>query len=322
MLIFIYGDDSFRVREKVREMRARFTEKFDPTGMNLAEFSEKPQIGAVMQSVQSPAFLGEKRMTIIRDLLVATKKADAKDWVEGFEKTPTANIVIFWETGEPKKVEAGEIFKAFKKSADVHLYPFPELTSNELNRWILDRAKSYKMVFEPAALSELALRVGPDLWRMDNELQKLQALTLDMNTSISKAIVADNIHATFEDKIFDFVDAVSRKDMKSAIRLLEEERLAGAADHQLLAMLTRQVRILLGARAMIEENPRTTKDELASAMTIHPFVAQKSLQQAKSFTLQQLKSAHNALYSYDLGLKTGKIDAGLAVDLTVANFLT
>ena len=57
-------------------------------------------------------------------------------------------------------------------------------------------------------------------------------------------------------------------------------------------------------------------------MNIHPFVAQKSLQQARAFTLPHLKSAHDALFHYDLSLKTGKIKAEMAVDLTVAKFLT
>ncbi len=320
MLIFVYGDDTFRVAEKVKEMKARFTEKFDPTGMNLAVFSDKPQIGEVMQAVQSPPFLGEKRMAVIRDLAVGLKKADAEDWVVGFKKTPESSIVIFWETSEPKKVEASEVFKSFKKDADVHMYPFPLLQGVALQKWAADRAKALGATFEQGALQELAARVGSDLWRMQLELEKLQAFA--SGSAISIQHVRDMVHATFEDRIFDFVDAVSRKDSKTALKLLEEERLSGASDHHLLSLLTRQVRILLGARAMIDENPRATKDELAAAMNIHPFVAQKSLQQARAFTLPHLKSAHDALFHYDLSLKTGKIKAEMAVDLTVAKFLT
>lgn len=322
MLIFVYGDDSFRVREKVREMKKRFVEKFDPSGMNLQEFSDKPQIGEVMQSAQSSGFLAEKRMTIVRDLVVATKKAEAEDWVEGFKKIPKENIVIFWETAEPKKVEAGEIFKSFKKEADVFSYPYPLLEGSALTKWTTDRAKELSLTFESGALQKLVERVGPDLWRMDGELQKLQALCAGTNSTVSNTTIEQTVRATFEDHIFDFVDAVSRKDHKTALRLLEEERLSGASDHHLLSMLTRQVRILLGACSLLAENPRATKDELATSMGIHPFVAQKSLQQAKSFRLEDLQAAHEALFAYDLAMKTGGIEAGLAVDLTVAKFLT
>ena len=130
------------------------------------------------------------------------------------------------------------------------------------------------------------------------------------------------VSASFEDQIFDFVDAVSRKDVPTALRLLQEERLSGTSDHHLFSMLTRQVRILLGARAMLDANPRASQDDLVAAMRLHPYVAQKSLHQARAFRLDQLKAAHEALYNYDLGLKTGKVSPELAVDLTVASFLT
>lgn len=320
MLIFIYGDDSFRLREKVREMKNRFAEKFDPSGMNLAEFADKPQIGAVMQSVHSPGFLADKRLTIVRDLLVTCKKTESQNWVDGFKKIPKENIVIFWETSEPKKVEASEIFKTFKTSADVFFYPFPLLTSGQLVKWTIDRAASLKLTIDRAAIDELVKRVGSDLWRMQMELEKLQALVSQTPATIDT--VRQMVQATFEDQIFDFVDAVSRKDSKTALRLLEEERLAGAEDYHLLSMLTRQVRILLGARALLDENPRATKDDLASAMRLHPYVAQKSIQQAKAFTIDQLKAAHQVIFNFDLDLKNGKVSPELAVDLTVANFLT
>lgn len=320
MLIFVYGDDSWRVREKVREMKKRFVEKFDPSGMNLAEFADKPQIGAAMQSVQSPGFLAEKRMTVVRDLLVATKKTEAEDWVKGFKKTPPENIVIFWETSEPKKVEASEIFKTFKKESDVFFYPFPLLSDAELVKWTIDRALLLKLTIDRPAIDELVNRVGADLWRMQLELEKLQAF-VGAGTATTDT-VKQMVQATFEDQIFDFVDAISHQDAKKALRLLQEERLSGVSDHHLFSMLTRQVRILLGARALLDENSRASKDDLAAAMKIHPYVAQKSLQQAKAFRLDQLKAAHRALFDFDLKLKTGQTSPELAVDLTVAKFLT
>lgn len=320
MLIFVYGDDTFRGREKVQEMKKRFGEKFDPSGMNLAEFKDKPQIGEVMQAVQSPPFLGKKRMTIIRDLVASTKKADATEWLAGFQKTPDSSIVIFWEGSEPKKVEAGEIFKVLKKSADVFLYCFPALSDAELIKWIAERAALLKLSIDRPALNEMAVRVGPDLWRMQLELEKLKAFVGDAVATIDA--VCQMVHPNFDDKIFDFVDAVSRRDNQAALKLLHEERLSGASDHHLLSMLTRQVRILLGARALLEQNSRATKDELAQAMHLHPYVAQKSLQQAKTFNLNALKAAHSILFQYDLGMKSGKITPKLAVDLTLAQFLS
>jgi len=96
---------------------------------------------------------------------------------------------------------------------------------------------------------------------------------------------------------------------------LQEERWSGANDHYLLTMLGRQVRILLGARALLDENPQASKQELADTLKIHSFVAQKALTQARGFSLEHLKAVHDLLFEFDVQMKRGGIQADLAVDL-------
>lgn len=323
MLIFVYGDDGFRVAEKVKTMRKAFAEKFDPTGLNTVEFPSegrsKIDIGEVMNAVRSMPFLGKKRMVVIRGLVEATKKPEAKVWIEGFAGAPESTIVMFWEGCEPKVMEKKPLFEALKGGSEVHLYPFPMLGGVALSRWVQARVTERGGTIEPAALAQLALRVGADLWQMDNEIGKLVAYA--GGQPITAAMVDELVRASFEGKIFQLVDAVSQRRPAEAIRLLQEERWSGANDHQLLTMLGRQVRILLGARALLDENPRATKDELAGTLDLHPFVAQKALAQARGFSLEHLKAVHNLLFDFDVAMKTGGIDANLAMDLATVKLV-
>lgn len=316
MLIFVYGDDSFRVQEKVGQLVKAFREKFDSTGLNLAEFTadKKLAIGEVMGAVHSLPFLGQKRMVVIRDLIDSTKKGEMAAWVEGLKKTPDSTIVVFWEFVEPKTLENKPLFKELAGLAEVHRYVFPTLQGAELSRWVEARVKERVGTMEAPALRGLVERVGGDLWQMDNEIQKLVAYA--GGQLITAAMVDEMVHTSFEGKIFQLIDAVSQKRSADAVRLLQEERWSGANDHYLLTMLGRQVRILLGARAMLDENPKATSQELAKTLDIHPFVAQKALTQARGFSLEHLKAVHNLLFEFDVAMKTGGIDADLAVDLT------
>ena len=97
---------------------------------------------------------------------------------------------------------------------------------------------------EPSALRALVLRVGADLWQMDNEIGKLVAYAGDQ--PITVATVDELVSVSFEGKIFSLIDAVSQRRPTEAIRLLQEERWSGANDHYLMTMLGRQVRILFG----------------------------------------------------------------------------
>lgn len=318
MLIFVYGDDGYRAQEKVHHMVKAFREKFDPSGMNIAEFpsvgKKGMMLGDVLGATHALPFLGKKRMVVVRDLISQTKKGDMGPWAEGFKKTPESTIVIFWESTEPKALEKKPLFKELVDATEVHHYPFPQLQGAELNRWVTSRVKELGAEINSSALRALLERVGADLWQMDGEIRKLVAYA--QGNTITPAMVDELVHASFEGKIFQLIDAVSQRRPADAIRLLQEERWSGANDHYLLMMLGRQVRILLGARALLEERSQATKQDLADTLGIHPFVAQKALTQARGFPLDQLKAVHDLLFEYDHQLKTGQIDADMAVDLT------
>lgn len=324
MLIFIYGDDTFRVQEKVKQMKEAFKVKFDPTGLNTAEYptQNKPklEVGEVMGAVRSLPFLGTKRMVVVRDLISNTKKTDMDVWEQGFKQTPDSTIVVFWEMLEPKELEKKPLFQALKDRVETHVFSFPELEGAQLQRWVSDRVEARGGSMSVAALSALAERVGGDLWAMDHEISKLVAYA--GGAEISRTMVDELVPMSFEEKIFELMDAVSQKRKADAIRMLHNERLAGSDDHYLLTMLGRQVRILLGARALLDENPRATKETLAAALGIHPFVAQKALAQAKGFSLAHLKTVHDLLFEFDQQLKTGQVTADMAVDLAAVRMMT
>lgn len=320
MIIFVYGEDGFRAQEKVRVMKKKFQEKFDASGMNLAEFSDKAKVGEVAQSVQSPPFLGEKRMVVLKDLLASlTKKADYEPWLTIFESVPESTILIFYETMAPKKLEEHAVYKALASGAETHAYPFPILEGAALTRWVQERAKTSGAAFDRESVQGLVARVGSDLWQMDNEIGKLGAFA--SGGTVAKEMVDELVRASFEDQIFALVDAVAKRDAASTIRLLEEERLSGATDQYIFSMLARQVRILLGARSLLEERDRVTKDEVAREMSLHPFVAGKALAQARQFKMAELQTLHDMLFELDQGSKNGKVNAELAVDLIVSNML-
>jgi len=319
MLILVYGDDSFRVQEKVKELQAAFQKKFDPTGLNFATFQADAKPGEILQAVGSLPFMSQKRMVVIRDLISTTKKDGEGTW-SSLAKTPESSIVVLWETAEPKAIEKKSFFQTVKNGADVHAYPFPVLDGSVLIRWMTDRVKLRGGTIAADAARELCDRVGGDLWQMDNEIAKLisYAWRGSGTPPITKEMIEELVRASFEGEIFALIDAVSRKQAAQAVKLLRQERWSGASDFSIFGMLARQVRILIGARALLDEDPRVSPQRFADEMGVHPFVAQKALDQARKFSLDDLRATHDLMFKYDAGMKSGYIDAEMAVDLVVA----
>jgi DNA polymerase III subunit delta len=323
MLIMIYGDDNFRVHEKMKQMKDAFKAKYDASGMNTSIFpssdASKIDQGEVLQAACSYPFLADKRMVLVSDLISTQKKDTHKAWLEGFGRIPDSTIVVLHENASPASLQKKALFKELSKMSEVHTYPFPELQGSLLSGWVYSRIKQKGGTIDPSALRGLTERVGSDLWQMSHEVNKL--VVHAGGDQITDVMVKDLVHASFEGQIFALMDAISKKQSSRAIQLLQEERFSGANDHYLLTMLTRQVRLLLGARAVLDKNPRATKQDVADATGSHPFAAQKALEQARSFSFPDLKKAHDLLFEYDRGMKTGRISAELAVDLVTDQLL-
>ena len=322
MLLFVYGSDNFRVQEKVSQLKSAFRDKHDPRGTNIETFPGKDgtfDAPAALQSVSTIPFLSKHRMVIIRDLLSTTKKEQSPLWETGLQRIPESTIVIIWETADAAAVEKKPLFKKLIDTPNVHKYPFDELAGSHLTKWIVERVKSKNGLIEPNAVRAIIERVGSDLWQISNEIEKLVAFT--SGATITETIVIQNVQANFEGKIFELVDALSRRDIRATVRMLEEERFAGSDDFYLMSMFTRQIRLLLGARSVLDENPRASNADIAASLDVHPFVAGKILVQAKNFSLQQLLAAHNQLFEFDRAMKNGGIRADLAVDLIAMDLL-
>ena len=323
MLIMIYGDDTFRVKEKLTQMKTAFAEKFDLTGYNTisfpAEGTEKLVPADILQSVCSYPFLGKKRMVIVCGLIEQTKKAEQAVWVTGFGRMPETTIAVLCETESSKMIEKKSLFQELSKMSDVHTYPFSLLQGTALEKWISERVRIAGGTINQDALKTLVERVGSDLWQMSHEVEKLVGFAF--GEAITKEMVSALVQASAESQIFLLMDSISQKRTQEAIRLLQTERLSGSDDHYVLTMLGRQVRILLNARSFLDERPNASKQEVSVALDLHPFVAQKAMQQAKAFSFERLRETHDQLFDFDQKIKTGKISATLAVDLTIDHLM-
>jgi DNA polymerase-3 subunit delta len=101
--------------------------------------------------------------------------------------------------------------------------------------------------------------------------------------------------------------------MRVLHRMLEE----GAEPLYLLAMLARQVRILIQVSELSKQ--RLPPQRIAKRIKQHPFVVKKGLQQSRNFSPDQLTAAHQCLVETDWKIKTGELEPGLALDILVVS---
>lgn len=324
MIIVLSGTDTYRSRERLKLLREAFVKKYDPSGMNVRHFEAG---GLTFEDFDAAAtsqgFLSSRRFIIVEDPLQLDLKIQ-KQIADAFtaQKVPAESIVVFWVGDEPakkprKNTKTGKTesvsqpLAAILQAADTR-ETFNALAPTEVERWIDKFVQQHKGTIDRAAASHLAAAVGSDLWLASNELTKLlhqQSGRIDLEAARASITVKE------EENIFAFTDALSRKDGRQALQLLEQQLDAGANALYLVSMLMRQVRILLSVGDVMssEPNPAT----IATRLKLHPFVVQKSLQQVRKFSQSELLVAHAALVEVDRKLKSTRENPRALLELFV-----
>jgi DNA polymerase-3 subunit delta len=81
-------------------------------------------------------------------------------------------------------------------------------------------------------------------------------------------------------------------------------------------MIVRQFRLLILAREHLDEGG--SPKEIGKAIGVHPYVGEKLAGQVRAFSIEQLETIYHYLLETDVGIKTGKVDSVLALDLLIA----
>lgn len=204
---------------------------------------------------------------------------------------------------------------------------FKTLPNAELAAWIKKKAEARGGLITDRAAQTLISLVGNDLWQINNEIDKLinyeaggEAKLLAPGEArkaktISEDAIRQLVRGGFDEDIFALTDALSNRNRKLASQLLNEQYEAGLSDGYLLSMITRQFRILLQVRQALDS--RLSSRKIITSLKLHPFVAQKSINQVRNFNLASLKNALNKLIEIDFLVKTGQAEAKILLNLFI-----
>lgn len=325
MIIFLYGDDPFRSRRKLFEIKNKFLFS-DKSGSGLSVFdcgesassALKDRAKSIINALSTANLLAPKRLVIIKDLILAGPADEQKKMLDFLKKEKSLpedkdTVAVFWESARPKKADA--LFKFFYKHAKSQ--EFEKLTGAKLNQWILRCLQE----IDPAAkisgkaLEKLVLFCENDSFSLYSQLQKLANYA-------SGRMIGENdvdllVKANLDGNIFAMVDALGRNDKKEALGLLHAHLEKGDDPFYLLSMFFYQFRNMLKVMDLYENGVRS-EYEISKIAKLHPFVVRKSLAQSSRFPFSILKKIYGRLAALDTAVKTGKIEIKLALDKFVA----
>ena len=260
-------------------------------------------------------FLAEKRLVIVTGWLtrLASQKERLATLADYLPYLPETTRLVFVEE---KALPAGHpILRLARQDERGYVKQFAPPKAKSLPRWVKKRVRKHGGEIESQAAHQLAAVVGADLRLLDQEIIKLVTYT-NGERPITPADVEAVVPYAQAGVVFDLVDALGRRDGRTAAQSLH--RLLDAGEHPLglLAMIVRQFRLLIQVKGL-KEGGATSKD-VAQTLKLHPFPARKLHNQATHFTAAQLEAVFRHLLDTDVAIKSGEIEAEVALDLLVA----
>lgn len=314
-IYFLFGNDEFAISRKLKDFDSDFT---DPTSadMNTARLDARTMTeNDLNNAVNAMPFLAKRRLVYLTNPSAKYNNAfTRKRFLAYIEKAPDTTRVVMYESVEPRDAEKHWLVKwAEKNSKLIQTKAFMLPRLKEMTGWIVNETKNQSGQIEPRAAEMLKDMVGVDTRQAGMEIAKLLAYVNWVRTVTVTDVEAVCI-VTSQQSVFDFVDALSNGNGKSAQHLLH--RLLETEDpFSLWGMVVRQFRLLIQAREILDG--RGNKDDVARALGVHPFVAEKTTQQAGRFSIESLESIYRKLLKIDEGVKTSQLTLELAMDTLV-----
>ncbi len=304
MILFLYGEDGYRSKKKLDEIRAKFLRDIDPSGLNLQQLDgEKASVDEMRAAVSAAPFLAKKRMLVLSDAILNAGKKEADALAELMDAVPEDTILVVRERASAADLEDAP---AYEKLKGGKFYPeFKPLGPKELQAWILEEAKERGVEFQREGLTAYLPVAGNDAWKISGELDALAATARASGTNrITPEAVRSLAHLQAEQSVFDFLDAVGTRRADLAVRLLDALLAQGESEVALLSRLQGHVRGLLVA-ADLSMLGQATKERVAREVGAHPFAAAKLVSQSRYFKPHELERLYLKLIDADEQLKRG-----------------
>lgn len=317
MVIYIYGEDSYRSRQYLSDQIEKFKTARDPQGYNVAIFdAQKDEPGKILSEILSSPFLAEKRLIVVENILSISDKEFLGGLIERIEdkKIPESNIVIFWQSEKLSKVKEAKELEAILKK-EKYVQEFVALEGPALSAWITSEVKKRNGKISHPAISYLAQNTVGDIWFLSSLLDQLTAYAAGKEIELSQVNLF--LDEKVDDNAFNMVEAVVSGNKKQAYKLLQEQRRIGEDNFKIFGLIVWQFRILLAARSLFEVSENMSSDAMAKELGIHPFVLKKNLSLIKRYNKKQLSDIYAQLLEMDLKAKTGGSDLGLELELLI-----
>jgi len=304
-LYLIHGTNDYLKNEALKAVLGIYN-----TGsaeLDFDSFREKANENEIILACETLPFLNENRVVLVYDFpALKTGSQGGEKLLEYFDDISEKTVLIFFMTEKTDKRK--RIYKAIKKQGIEA--EFGELNESELISWIVFEFLQNGKTALNSQARELINICGHSMFTLKSEITKISSYV--EGERIETADIRKVASKSLEYNVFLVHDFLIKKDISKAFKLLAEVLESEKSPFGIMGLIASKFRLLYRGRALLDAG--YTSERAIKLMGSHPYAAKIALSECKSFSAVHLRNGINELAELDYKLKSGKADAGIALE--------
>ena len=277
-------------------------------------YGSKADASQVMAHAASFPMMSDRRVVVIKEFDKLLSDESVKELVSAYIARPLDStcLVLVAEKADFRT----KPFTDLKKNSAV--YSFNPLYDNQIPAWIAARCKTMGKEVDIEACRLMQAYIGNSLRSIQNELDKLFTY-LGERTLVTLEDVADVVGVSRGFTVFDLQNAIGRKNIAEAMRIVKRMTETGEAPQLSIIMLTRYFSLVWKVQDMLKHGESET--EIIAATRISPYYFKNYAEAARRFSSSQIENSFGVLLDADIQLKSTSPDPNHLMEMLVYSLI-
>jgi len=313
LYLFIGEEDFFSEECVDRLVRDLLTE--DTKAFNLdVVYGSKADASQVMAHAASFPMMSDRRVVVIREFDKLLSGDAEKELVSSYVARPLESTCLVLLAEKPDF--RTKPYNDLKKIGAV--YSFNRLYDNQVPGWIAARCKSLEREIDLEACRLMQAYIGNSLRAIQNELEKLFTY-LGERKRVTPEDVADVVGVSRGYTVFDLQNAIGKKNMSEALRIVKRMTETGEAPQLSIVMLTRYFHLIWKVQDMLRQG--ASEPEVIAATRISPYYFKDYAEAARRYSSAQIENSFGVLLQADVQLKSTSPDPTHLMEMLVYSLI-
>ncbi|MBQ9200016.1 MAG: DNA polymerase III subunit delta [Lachnospiraceae bacterium] len=310
-LYLLTGEEKYLILQYRDKLVEALIDKTDTMNYSLFR-DESISEDEIISIAQTMPFFAERRVIVVEESGFFAKKTDDA-FVTAMSDIPETTVIIFVESKTDGKLK---LYNIFSQNGIIARFDAPD--SRTLIRWIQGLFREDEISIEEGAILRLLENTGSNMNRIYTEVEKLKAYgyeTKKITLADVNALSADVV----EDKIFEMIEEISKKNKARVLKLYDDLKYLKTDAMSILALTTNQYnRLLKTSEAMGDGNDVR---KVATVLKSPDWLAKKYIGLCRNYNTKMLVEKVNMCIDTDNSIKKGRMKKDLAVEMLILNLI-